>query len=386
MAEHMIPVDRPDTILAPDTALYLGRHAPLGRAVFPDSLRAPQDAPKVILRTMASGLRGTGTATAGAHAPQTRLSYTLPAPPGDRVRGERPRQVLSGRLHFQGINILTDTLITQMPSGDVFVSDFTAPEAARAVAQSDTARVSLTPPDAEGFLARFAHNQLSAGARAHCFCTGTFIYTPRGPVPVEDMRVGYPVRTLDYGVQPVRWIGTTLHSEPRAHAPIEIAAGALGHGFPASTLRVSPYHRLCLRSSIAERMFGTPEVLLSARFLLDVPGVHQISGEIPVRYWHIATARHCLVNANGTWAETLFPGLSVPTGMDASDVSQLEVVFDQKLARGTEETATTKPPVRPVLRGAAQRAFVARHLKQRRAFVSHQINDGEDEDVRVSVG
>jgi hypothetical protein len=294
--------------------------------------------------------------------------------------------VLSGRLHFKDTGTQSDALITQMPSGDVFASDLTCPDAIRAVAQSARVTVSLTPPDADAFLARYAHNTLSAGARAHCFCTGTFIYTPRGPVPVEDMRVGFPVRTLDYGIQPVRWIGTTLHSEPRAHAPIEIAAGALGHGFPASTLRVSPHHRLCLRSSIAERMFGTPEVLLSARFLLDVPGVHQISGEIPVRYWHIATARHCLVNANGTWAETLFPGLSVPTGMDASDVSQLEVVFDQKLARGKEEMGTAKPPVRPILRGAAQRAFVARHLKQRRAFVSNQINDGEDDEQQISVG
>lgn len=354
---------------APTNALYLGRHAPLSRTAFPHTLRGPQTAMPVLL----AGIADKGANSAARHA-----GVTFMLSGSDTRQSDQPMRTLSGRITIAHSHTAHDALLTQTAEGHVFAE---TPEVRGLCAG---AQVSVTPPDTSAFLSRFAHNQLSQGQRPQCFCTGTLIHTPRGPLPVEDIRVGFPVQTLDYGVQPVRWIGTTLHNEPRAHAPIEIAAGALGRDFPYAPLRVSPYHRLCLRSSIAQRMFGQPEVLLAARFLLDAPGVRQIDGEVPVRYWHIATARHALVSANGTWAETLFPGLHVPTGMDASDVSQLEVVFDQKLARGKDEAAQVPPPVRPILRGAAQRAFVARHLKQRRAFVMQQIGSDDDTPAEAS--
>jgi|GEM_PF-985822 len=358
----------------PTNALYLGRHAPLSQTAFPQTLRGSCPAIPVLL----AGIAGTGVSQLDAGlAPKSHIfSYSLT--PDHKPVAAEPARALSAWIKMPSSQQGHDALVTQTTCGDVFA------ESGAINTLQHSAEVTITPTDPAAFMARFAHNQLSAGDRPQCFCTGTFIHTPRGPLPVEDIRVGYPVQTLDYGVQPVRWIGTTLHSEPRAHAPIEIAAGALGRGFPSVTLRVSPHHRLCLRSSIAQRMFGQPEILLAARFLLDAPGVRQLDGEIPVRYWHIATARHALVSANGTWAETLFPGLQVPTGMDASDVSQLEVVFDQKLAQGKDEAAEAKPPVRPILRGAAQRAFVARHLKQRRAFVMQQLDAGDDEPAQAS--
>lgn len=359
---------------APTYALYLGRHAPLSQTAFPQTLRGPHPAIPVLL----AGIAGEGVSPPNAgFAPRPEmLRYSLPST--GAVTATASARTLPAQITVAPSLKAQDALLTQTQDGDVFA------ECAGTEGLPHGQQVTITPIDHLAFMARFAHNQLSAGDRPQCFCTGTFIHTPRGPLPVEDIRVGFPVQTLDNGVQPVRWIGTTLHTEPRAHAPIEIAAGALGRGFPSVTLRVSPYHRLCLRSSIAMRMFGQAEILLSARFLLDAPGVRQVDGEIPVRYWHIATARHALVSANGTWAETLFPGLQAPPGMDASDVSQLEVVFDQKLARGKDEAAQAKPPVRPILRGAAQRAFVARHLKQRRAFVMQQLDAGDDEPAQAS--
>ena len=359
---------------ATTNAYYLGRHAPMSRTAFPQTLRGPRTAMPVLLAGIAE--KGLGAMRAGTAAKKEALSYNVAD--SNRAMTGHPITTLSGRIAVSNSRTLHDALLTQTADGHVFA------EVADLRGLPHGTQISISPSDTSAFLGHYVRNQLAPGVRPRCFCTGTFIHTPRGPLPVEDIRVGFPVQTLDYGVQPVRWIGTTLHTEPRAHAPIEIAAGALGRGFPSVTLRISPYHRLCLRSSIAQRMFGQPEILLSARFLLDAPGVRQIDGEIPVRYWHIATARHALVSANGTWAETLFPGLHVPTGMDASDVSQLEVVFDQKLARGKDDAAQANPPVRPILRGAAQRAFVARHLKQRRAFVMQQVDNDGDEPAQAS--
>lgn len=322
--------------MTPHTALYLGHFSP-------DALHHALNGCDVVARPVALPQAHGG---ARAHG----VTLTAPAHPSP----------LNG-------------IVQHMPDGAALLSDVVG----GADILARPARIHLRRADRRAHLARYDANVAPAGARAHCFVSGTRIYTPRGPLPVEDLRVGFPVRTMDYGIQPVRWIGTTLHHTPKNHAPIEISANALGAGFPAIPLRVSPNHRLLLRSAIAERLFGTPEVLLAAKFLLDAPGVRQMDGEAPVRYWHIATARHSIVCANGTWAETLFPGIQVPEGMDASDVSALEIAFEQILSRHVDGVHPSLPPARPILRGASQRSFVARHLKQRRAFIAFDAFDDE---------
>lgn len=63
-----------------------------------------------------------------------------------------------------------------------------------------------------------------------CFCAGTLIETPDGPVPVESLVPGDLVITRDHGPQPLRWIGGTrlsmlqLLRAPHLR-PIRIRAG-----------------------------------------------------------------------------------------------------------------------------------------------------------------
>src|SRR5690606_11803499 len=128
-----------------------------------------------------------------------------------------------------------------------------------------------------------------------CFATGTLIDTDRGPRPVHLLRVGDMIRTRDHGMQPLRWLGgrqlsaSELAGQTRLH-PIRVAAGALGPGMPARDLTVSPQHRLLVRSAIAERMTGAPEVLIAAVHLLGHPGIERIAAET-IGYWHLMFAR-----------------------------------------------------------------------------------------------
>jgi hypothetical protein len=131
-----------------------------------------------------------------------------------------------------------------------------------------------------------------------CFLRGTLIDTPQGPVAVEDLAVGDTVMTASQGVASIRWIGRQRR-HPRLCAgdlPIRIAAGALGDGLPLRDLYVSPTHAL-----------GVEGCLIHAAALVNGRTIHQVSDwNSDIDYFHVETARHELILAEGTPAETLF--------------------------------------------------------------------------------
>lgn len=109
---------------------------------------------------------------------------------------------------------------------------------------------------------------------------------------------------MDNGYQPVRWIGarqlTAAELADGPHLrPIRIRAGALGAGYPETDLTVSPQHRILLRSKVAQRMFGTSEVLVAAKQLLAVTGVDICNDAQGVEYWHflMTTMKSCFPTA-----------------------------------------------------------------------------------------
>ncbi len=146
----------------------------------------------------------------------------------------------------------------------------------------------------------------SSDSTVVCFHVGTCIQTPGGPTAIEQLHIGDEVMTLDRGVQKIRWMDFwEVQHTTRVSAPITIAPGALGNGLPKRTLKVSPQHRILIRSAIAARMFDTEDVLVPAIQLLGFPGIAQQDIGPPATYAHIMCARHELVNAEGVAAETL---------------------------------------------------------------------------------
>ncbi|PYF06285.1 Ca2+-binding RTX toxin-like protein [Rhodobacter viridis] len=145
-----------------------------------------------------------------------------------------------------------------------------------------------------------------------CFVAGSRIDTPQGPVAIEDLRVCDLVRVRDGPPQPVLWTASRRVRAAEMQAdrrllPIEIRAGALGNSGP---VRVSGQHCLMVPE-------GTGR-LIRARHLVETgwPGARIMSGKRGCAYHHILLPRHALVNIEGVWAESFWPG---PTGYAALD-------------------------------------------------------------------
>ena len=137
-----------------------------------------------------------------------------------------------------------------------------------------------------------------------CFTAGTRILTPRGPRPVEDLRPGDLVITRDNGPQPLRWAGRRTVAGKGDFAPIRFDTGALGNTRP---LLVSPQHRMLHRSSMAALYFNSPEVLLSAKHMINGGSITQADCD-SVTYLHLLFDRHEIIFAEGAPSESFHPG------------------------------------------------------------------------------
>ncbi len=159
-----------------------------------------------------------------------------------------------------------------------------------------------------------------------CFTRGTPIETPRGPRPVEDLRVGDMVLTLDDGPQPIRWIGSRrieLMAGDEALRPVVLRKGAIGPGIPARDLVVSPMHRMLLGGASAQLLFGQDEVLCPVRHLVN--GQTILSQPVPeVEYFHLLFDRHQIVFSRNCASESFYPG---GVGLDGFDAETRDEVF-----------------------------------------------------------
>ncbi len=145
-----------------------------------------------------------------------------------------------------------------------------------------------------------------------CFVAGTAILTPDGEVPVEAVRPGDLVTTLDLGHQRVIWTGQRVVDAEGPAAPIRIAPMTFGN---TRALLVSPQHRILLSSPTAELMFGEPEVLIAAKHLCDMPGVDPQPGG-QVAYHHLLLDDHQILIAEGVPSESLLPGRQAINAFD----------------------------------------------------------------------
>ena len=182
-----------------------------------------------------------------------------------------------------------------------------------------------------------------------CFTSGTLIETRSGLVPVEDLRIGDLVLTMDAGYQPIRWIGgrkvsaADLRAAPRLR-PIRICADALGPGLPRQDLLVSPQHRVLVRSPVAARMFGSAEVLIPAKKLLDMPGIYVDDAAEGVEYFHILFEAHHLIWSNGAVTESLFTGPEAMKAVSPEAREEIAALFPRILEPGfIPDSARTIP-------------------------------------------
>lgn len=145
-----------------------------------------------------------------------------------------------------------------------------------------------------------------------CFTPGTRIATPEGPRPVEQLQAGDWVQTRDSGAQEILWTGARRMTGARLMVmphlrPVRIKAGALGIDRPEEELLVSPAHRMLLRGRAALDLFGTPEVLVAARDLVNGGTIAPDSSVREVTYIHLMLSSHQVLWANGVETESFHP-------------------------------------------------------------------------------
>ncbi len=163
--------------------------------------------------------------------------------------------------------------------------------------------------------------------RPPCFTPGTLIRTSEGDIPVEDLRAGMLVETLDSGLQPIAWIGKSNMPPQRESLPIRIKAGVLDN---ETDLVVSPQHRVLISGVRAELLFGCAEVLVRAKHLVDGRDVVICEQDTPVTYFHILMPQHELLYTEGQWSESFQPGRQTLHSFDPFANRSLRAVMNRR--------------------------------------------------------
>lgn len=183
-----------------------------------------------------------------------------------------------------------------------------------------------------------------------CFVRGTEIDTENGPVPVEHLKVGDLVRTADSGFQPLRWVGTRRVAAQGDFAPILFTKGAMGND---TDLRVSPQHRILLSGWRAELFFGQPEVLASAKSLVNGDTIlREVGGE--VEYFHILFDQHELVYSAGIETESFHPGQQGWESLSHAARTEILDLFPELRVKGVGGYGGA---VRPMIKSHEARLF-----------------------------
>jgi len=175
-----------------------------------------------------------------------------------------------------------------------------------------------------------------------CFVAGTLIETDLGPRAVETLMAGDLVRTLDDGMQPIRWIGGTRVPARGNLAPICIRANAMGN---ARDLYVSPQHRMMLSGWRLELLFQEREVLVPAKSLVnDCTILREEGGE--VSYHHMLFDKHQIVFSEGIPSESFHPGRMAMGAMAQDARAEILSLFPEL----AQDSSTYSPLARQDLR------------------------------------
>ena len=130
-----------------------------------------------------------------------------------------------------------------------------------------------------------------------CFLRGTHIATPRGEVPVEDLRIGDLVRTISGAARPLRWIGmgralVTPRNRDRA-TPVVVRRHALAEFVPHRDLYLTRGHALFLDG-----------VLIPVEELVNHRSIAWDETARVVEYYHLELDTHDVLIAEGAAAES----------------------------------------------------------------------------------
>lgn len=173
----------------------------------------------------------------------------------------------------------------------------------------------VPPRDQDLWVVQCATDKLVADRSSRgviCFVPGTRIATPQGSKLIEELAEGDRVSTKDNGAQKIRWVGSRRLSGARLYAmphkrPIRLRANILGQGEPDDDLIVSPDHRILVKGPVAQALFNTTEVLVTARDMVNGSSITVDHTAKEVTYIHMMLDQHQILWANGVESESFHP-------------------------------------------------------------------------------
>ncbi len=122
-------------------------------------------------------------------------------------------------------------------------------------------------------------------------------------------------------------------------------------------LLLSPQHRVMIRDTYAELMFGEPEVLVAAKDLVNDRSIRRVECE-SVTYVHILFRPHQVVCSEGLATESFLPGPQTTKSFENHVMEEICHIFPQL---DPHTGAGYGPAARPGLRNfEAQALLVAR--------------------------
>ncbi|KAA9008374.1 hypothetical protein F3S47_11980 [Histidinibacterium aquaticum] len=146
------------------------------------------------------------------------------------------------------------------------------------------------------------------------FARGTLISTEQGPVAVEDLLPGDGIRTVDAGIQPLLWRGTTTlvpgapNQSPQMGSLTRVAADSLGIGRPMPDLVLGPKARVYHRSEPVQRATRADGAFVPVRDFIDACNVIELTPMSPVQVFQLDLPGHHRVLAHGVELESHHPG------------------------------------------------------------------------------
>ena len=265
-----------------------------------------------------------------------------------------------------GTSVTMDLFMIQTVNGDIFT--YANTELDNLTVQSITLNYPSTGNYSDYYGAGVNASVDNGGVV--CLAAGTLILTDRGEVAIEKLTAGDMIKTMDHGFQPVRWIGSRhldridLAANPKL-LPIRIAAGCLGENLPHRDLLVSPQHRILVRSKIAQRMFGTQEVLGAAKQFLRLDGFDIVQNAGEVTYYHLLFDQHEIIFAEGAPTESLFTGPVALESVGAEARDEILAIMPEIAEAGREIEGA-----RMLLPGGLARRLASRHRQNRKLLLS----------------
>ncbi|SHG72086.1 Hint domain-containing protein [Marivita hallyeonensis] len=178
-------------------------------------------------------------------------------------------------------------------------------------------------------------------AQMICLARGTQILTPGGYTPIERLKVGGIVETVDHGPQPIRWIAksqATFNSDIGApqKRPVKIRAGTAGN---SRDLLLSAQHRVVVRISTPS---GPSDVFAVSRHLAEEfdGRIRPAAGIRYITFYNLLFDKHEVIFADGVQVESLYPGPQTRNFPDLGWSAVLQHKWPSVLAADSIEDVT----------------------------------------------